>query len=187
MFMRILFLPVDIDLTNFNFTQFDKSVKFSTKYNPYWEATNISNDTIIKNNFNTILQQLPFKKITVLTYKVQERVVAPHIDVHPDMFLEPGELENIQENEPAGYRFVLSGSKDSVEIFNGTKWVTAISPTVPCCYLLNSTSAMHRVKSDPGRTVIYVRGILDVEKHNALIEKSYNKYKDYVISECVPS
>lgn len=185
--MGILFLPIDIDLTNFNFAQFDKSTKVTSTYKTFWESTEISDNTIVKNNFDAVLQQLPFKKITVLTYKVQQRRVAPHVDVYPDMLLEPNELEHIKEHEPAGYRFVLSGAADSVEVFDGTKWITALSPTVPCCYLLNSTTAIHRVKSDPGRTIIYVRGILDTEKHNALIERSYNKYKDFAISEYVPS
>jgi hypothetical protein len=179
--MSILFLPIDIDMSNFNFTQFDSSVKLKSTYNPFWDSTVISEDTVIQNKFGKVLEQLPFKKITVLTYKIQQRPVGPHVDVYPDMLFEDGELEHIKQHEPSGYRFVLAGATDSVEVFNGVDWVTATTPAVPCCYLLNSTEAKHRVKSDPSRTIIYVRGLLDTDKHQNLITRSYSKYKDYAI------
>ena len=176
----LLFLPVDIDLSEFNFTQFDKSVKL-TAYNPYWESTVITKETVIKNGFDKILDQLPFTDISVLTYKIQQTVVESHVDVYPSMNFKEGELEHIQEHEPSGYRFVLSGKSDSLEVFNGQEWVTAHTPAVPCCYLLNSTTGLHRVKEDNGRTIIYVRGMLDTVAHKHLIERSYSKYKDYAI------
>jgi hypothetical protein len=176
----LLFLPIDIDLSDVNFTQFDKSVKL-TAYNPYWESTVITKETVIKNGFDNILDQLPFTDISVLTYKIQQKVVNSHVDVYPSMNFKEGELEHIRAHEPAGYRFVLSGASDSIEVFNGQEWVTAHTPSVPCCYLLNSTTALHRVKEDIGRTIIYVRGILDTVAHKHLIERSYSKYKDYAI------
>lgn len=179
--MTILFLPIDIDLSNFNFTQFDNSIKLDSKYNPFWDSTVISPDTIVKNEFDKILNQLPFKKTTVLTHKIQQRPVSPHVNVYPDMMFEDGELKHIKHHEPSGYRFVLVGQLDSVEMFNGKEWVPALTPAVPCCYLLDSTTAKHRVKSDTGRTIIYVRGILDSNAHQMLIDRSYNRYKDYVI------
>jgi hypothetical protein len=176
----LLFLPIDIDMSGVNFTQFDKSVKL-TAYNPYWESTQITKDTIVKNDFDKILNQLPFTEISVVTYKIQQSIVNSHVDVYPSMNFKDAELEHIRAHEPAGYRFVLNGNSDSVEVFNGQKWITAYTPNVPCCYLINSTMAKHRVKEDFGRTIIYVRGILDPEKHQSLITLSYNKYKDYAI------
>ena len=176
----ILFLPIDIDMSAVNFTQFDKSVKL-TAYNPYWESTVVTKETIVKNGFDKILNQLPFTDISILTYKIQQTVVDSHVDVYPLMNFKEGELEHIRAHEPAGYRFVLSGNPDSVEVFNGKEWLTAYTPNIPCCYLLNSTAGLHRVKEDTGRTIIYVRGILDTNAHNKLIERSYSKYKDYAI------
>lgn len=176
----ILFLPIDIDLSNFDFTQLDNSKKL-TAYNPFWDSSSITDHTVIKNNFNQFLDQLPFKKITVLTYKIQQRPVGPHIDVYPEMDFEDGEYDHIKENEPCGYRFVLAGNLDRLEVFNGREWVVARTPTVPCCYLINSTIGKHRVKLDPNRTIIYVRGILDTDAHQMLIKHSYSKYNDYVI------
>jgi hypothetical protein len=176
----LLFLPIDIDMSAVDFTQFDKSVKL-TAYNPYWESTQVTKDTVLKNGFDKILNQLPFTYISVLTYKIQQSVVNSHVDVYPSMNFKDGELEHIRAHEPAGYRFVLNGKANSVEVFNGQEWVTAYTPTMPCCYLINSTIAKHRVKEDNGRTIIYVRGILDSDKHQSLITRSYKKYKDYAI------
>ena len=176
----LLFLPIDIDLSDVNFTQFDKSIKL-TAYNPYWESTVVTKETVIKNDFDKILNQLPFTDISVLTYKIQQTVVESHVDVYPSMNFKEGELEHIIANEPSGYRFVIKGANDSLEVFNGKEWITAYLPTVPCCYILNATAGKHKVKEDIDRRIIYVRGFLDESKHKALIEKSYIKYKDYAI------
>ena len=61
----ILFLPIDIDLSNFDFTQLDNSRKL-TAYNPYWNSSSITTHTVIKNNFNRFLDQLPFTKIFII-------------------------------------------------------------------------------------------------------------------------
>lgn len=178
--MKILFLPVDIDMSTFNFAQLDDSTKLRS-YNPYWDSSSITEDTVIKNGFDKILSQLPFTKITTLTYKIQQRMVQDHVDVYPSMIFETGELEHIKANEPVGYRFVIHGANDRVEVFNGNSWVTAYTPTIPCCYLLDSTSARHRVKDDTDRRIIYVRGFVDEVKHKELVQKSYAKFKDYAI------
>jgi len=184
---NILFLPIDIDIADVNFTQLDKSIRL-TSFNPYWESTKVTIDTLIKNNFDRILNQLPFTEITVITYKIQQRIVESHVDVYPALGIKEEELNHIRQNEPAGYRIVLCGAHDSVEVFDGRQWVTALTPSVPCCYLLHSTGAKHRVKEDTGRTIIYIRGILDTTKHYELINRSLEKYKNYTIyfNECEP-
>jgi len=176
----MIFLPIDIDLSNFDFTQLDNSTEL-TAFNPYWDSSLITERTVIKNGFNLILNQLPFTKITTLSYKIQKGKVGEHVDVYPEMTFEEGELEHIIANEPSGYRFVIKGANDSLEVFNGKEWITAYLPTVPCCYILNATTGKHKVKEDSDRRIIYVRGFLDALKHKALIEKSYIKYKDYAI------
>jgi hypothetical protein len=179
--MSIVFLPVDIDLTDFDFEQFDKSQRLTSVYNPYWESTVISQTTQDKNCFDRVLAQLPFKEITVLTYKTQEHPVNQHVDVYPEMTFKQDELAHIRAHEPAGYRLVVKGSPSVLEVYNGQEWVSAHTPA-PCCYLLNSTQGLHRVAADPGRTIIYIRGILDTERHYALIAKSLKKYRTLAIS-----
>ena len=106
----------------------------------------------------------------------------PHFDVYLNSkFIEEEELNNIQENEPCGYRLVLKGSTDALEVFDGEKWICPILPSVPCCYLIDSTRLKHRVKNDPGRELLYFRGLVDKTKHLKLIEKSMKKYGDLAI------
>jgi hypothetical protein len=176
----ILFLPIDIDLSNFDFNQFDNSRKLKA-FNPYWDSSVITADTIFKNNFSGILQQLPFVKVTTLTHKIQKAAVGEHVDVYPEMKLSVEELDHIRQNEPSGYRIVLKGNTDRLQIFNGSEWVTAYTPTAPCCYLLNATAGVHRVLEDIDREIIYIRGFLDIDKHRELIKKSFEKYEQYAI------
>jgi hypothetical protein len=178
--MNLLFLPIDIDLSELEFSQEDRSIELR-EYNPYWSSTPVDSQSILKNNFDKILNQLPFNQITTLTHKIQQKGVESHIDVYPSMTFKEGEFSHIKENEPCGYRFVLKGLADSLEIFNGQEWITASLPDIPCCYLLNSTSAYHRVKEDPNRETIYVRGFIDSEKHKKLINRSYKKYNEHAI------
>jgi hypothetical protein len=42
--------------------------------------------------------------------------------------------------------------------------------------------AKHRIKEDIDRTTIYMRGFLDEKKHQELIKKSFEKYKNYAIN-----
>lgn len=178
--MTILFLPIDIDVHLTSFYKEDSASRL-TAYNPYWASTPLSSNEIKKNNLDKILYQLPFTKITTLTHKFQEREVHSHVDVYPSMIFEDGEYQHIIDNEPAGYRLLLNGSLDCLEVFNGVEWIVAKIPKTPCCYLLNSTAAKHRVKEDINRELIYIRGFLDKKKHESLIAQSCIKYKDYVI------
>jgi hypothetical protein len=178
--MKLLFLPIDIDLTGFDFKQYDRSLE-NNQFNPYWDSTFISRDTIDKNNFDKILNQLPFTKITRLMFKTQKIAVGPHVDVMEKMILEDGEYDHISNNEPCGYRIVITGDRDKLNLKINDKFVTARLPSVPCCYVLNSTEALHSVDFDSYRETIYVRGFVDEIKNQTLLKKSLEKYKEFAI------
>jgi hypothetical protein len=178
--MKLLFLPIDIDLKGFEFQQMGE-LEHGNLFNPWWNATFIKEETIIKNDFNLILDQLPFKQITRLFHKTQKSAVGSHVDVMPQMQMEENEYDHIKKNEPCGYRIVLKGGTDKVKIKTSSGWVTSILPSVPSCYIINSTEAFHTVDFDEIRETIYIRGFLDIEKHHQLVEKSLLKYKDYAI------
>ena len=179
--MTLLFLPIDIDLTDFKFQQAADSQQLSSWFVAYWKTSLISRETRANTQLNCVLEQLPFKEITMLSYKLQEGTVDEHVDVHTEMNITPGELAHIRAHEPAGYRLVVTGSADVLEVYNGKEWLTAHTPA-PCCYLLNSTVGRHRVRADANRSLIYIRGILDTEAHAILIEKSLKKYGKWSIS-----
>ena len=180
--MNILFCPLDIDIEDIKFISVE-GVPVHTIYNPYWDSTYITEEVARKNNFDNILDQLPFEEINNIQYKIQQKIVNEHVDVYPSMKLKHGEYNHIVSNEPVGYRFVVKGRLDSIEVFNGERWVDAIIPRVPCGYIINSTSAKHRIKEDIGRTTIYVRGWVNKEKHFKLLHKSYARYHQYAVTE----
>jgi len=111
--------------------------------------------------------------------------VSPHYDVYPDMKFDEGEYANILNNEPAGYRLVIEGSTDTLHVKSGNTFELAQLPSVPGCYLLNSTAGLHMVKDDPGRKIIYVRGFINPDKHSALIDKSLKLYKDFALYDAI--
>lgn len=177
----LLFTPIDVDLTGIeNFIQYDDSFKIKS-FNKWWHTSRVSEQTVKINNLNRILEQLPFDQITVLSYKVQTSKVDAHVDVNSQMEFAPGEIENVKTNEPAGYRIVITGKTDSLEVYDGIGWQTIKLPHVPCCYVINSFTCRHRVKEDIGRKIIYVRGILNGDRHKELLAKSIAKYQGYQI------
>lgn len=174
-------MPIDIDLLDLNFSK-KSAGKRMTAFNPYWTTTIVSDNEANEAGLTQVLSQLPFDRITIVTHKVQEQPVGAHVDVYPNMIFEGNEYEHICNTEPAGYRILLKGNLDKLEVFNGRQWVTAQIPSSPGCYILNSTTALHRVNDDPGREIIYVRGFLNVERHKELLNRSYEKYKDCAIT-----
>ena len=177
---KILFCPLDIELDDIEFSIVEGTPVVS-KYNPYWNSTFISKETIKKNNFDKVIEQLPFDKISHLQYKIQQQTVDSHVDVYPGYKFAPGEYKHILDTEPSGYRFIVKGAVDSLEVFDGTMWITTRVPKIPCAYILNSTSAIHRVKEDESRTTIYIRGWLNKERHLELLKRSYEKFSSYAV------
>jgi hypothetical protein len=176
--MKILYLPIDINLSNMVIPEVDFKNSVDGKYQPYWNTFKITDE-----NLKHIFDQLPFEKITNVYFKEQQSIVKPHVDVYPDMTFEVGEYKNILENEPAGYRIVLSGGTNKLFVKSGDEFKPAVLPTIPGCYLLNSTKGIHMVADDPGRKIIYIRGFLNPAQHTALIQKSLEKYKNLAILE----
>lgn len=180
--MKLIFCPIDIDLSKFVFKQSSESEK-NIFFNPWWDSTFIKEDTVIRNGFDKILNQLPYTKITRLFYKTQKIQVESHLDVMPQMIMEEGEYDHIKSNEPCGYRIVINGGVDKLRILKKGEWVSADIPCTPCCYVINSTEAYHSVDYDNLRETIYIRGFVEEKKHQMLLEKSLLKYKKYAIYE----
>lgn len=151
----------------------------NAKYQPYWTTSRITET--LDDNLKFILDQLPISKVTNIYYKEQKESVSPHYDVYPNMKFEEGEYANILDNEPSGYRLVLEGSTDVLYVKSQGTFKLAELPSVPCCYLLNTTAGLHMLKDDPGRKIIYIRGFIDTARHQTLIEKSLNRYKNLSI------
>lgn len=179
MFKNLIYCPIDIEVDITKFTSLSGVPVFA--YNPWWDSTSFSEDVAKKNNFSHILEQLPYDKIINMQHKVQHQKVDSHVDVFPQLSLPKEEYEHVLKTEPSGYRFVLKGKDDSLEVHDGKEWITTKLPAVPCVYVINSSSAQHRVKEDKMRTTIYVRGQINLDKHWELLDRSYKKYSDYAV------
>ena len=177
--MNLLFLPIDIEIPKIDLTHSLSMIRKGKKHQWWWNVVNV--DESVDKNLKFILDQLPFDKITNVYYKEQTRPVSPHCDVYPSMNFEEGEYANILDNEPAGYRLVLEGSTNVLYVKSGDTFKLAALPSVPSCYLLNSTAGLHKVKDDPGRKIIYVRGFINPAKHKVLINKSLKLYQNFAV------
>lgn len=179
--MTLLFLPIDIQIDKIEFKRTENLKKVPEQlFQPaWWDSAILDNQALMQ--FDHIIAQLPYDKISMVMHKFQNKPVGSHLDVYPNMRISAEELDNIKDNEPCGYRIVLNGKDDVLEIFNGKEWLTPKLPSTPCCYLINSTQLRHRVKDDPGREILYFRGIINKTRNQELIEKSLKLYKDYAV------
>jgi len=94
------------------------------------------------------------------------------------------------ENEPIGYRFIVSGSRNSLYMCNENNTqqkVFCSTPKETDAYVINHCTQMHgmdpKESVDDERVVGFIDGIVDPNKHKQLIEKSYNVYKSYSLSK----
>ncbi len=185
--MNLLFLPIDIEIPKIDTSKIQSTINVindltyikTAEYNEYWDTSRIT--YTVDDTLKSVLDQLPIKKVSNVYYKEQKQAVAPHYDVYPNMKFEEGEYANIVENEPAGYRLVIEGSTDVLYVQSQGTFKLAELPSVPSCYLLHTTAGLHKLKNDPGRKIIYIRGLIDTARHQMLIEKSLKRYKNLAI------
>lgn len=175
---NLIFLPIEIDIASINFS-IDKPSK--PTFQGLWQTKELSENEILDSEIKFITDQLPYERITLGKYNTQSSIVPPHIDVQPSWTTTLEEYEHIKNNEPAGYRVVLIGERDSLEVFDNLEWRKAVLPKVPFAYVLNSTQYKHKVREETGRQTLYFRGFLDETKHKKLINQNLEKYREYAI------
>jgi len=127
--------------------------------------------------------------------------VAPHVDgnyvtaPHPHhMTITQKMLDHQLANEPIGYRFVVSGSRDTLymckeydyskDMNNQQKWFCTI-PNETDAFLINNCTQPHGVDVKQGidddRIVGFILGKVNTAEHQKLIKRSADKYKKYVV------
>lgn len=178
-FSNLLFLPIDIEIPNITIDRSGLYKVPEQMHQPkWWDTVIVNSDPNRMKLFQPIVDQLPYVNEPMIMHKFQNIPVGPHFDVYKSMRISDEEFKNIQHNEPCGYRMVLSGQFDKLQFLKGDEWITPTLPSMPVCYLINSTKLKHRVLDDPGREVAYFRGIIDPHKHKKLLERSFAKYGD---------
>lgn len=191
---NLLFIPVDIKLPDLKFPELEQ-IKSGIDGASFWdyeqlldiqdlkESSPWRNDLDdIRNTYKEIISQLPFESLENVRLSIQSRSVKPHIDVSEKT--KNRSIDNYNHyliNEPCGYRIVIAGSTNSLKLIVNDKIVTANLPSVPCVYLINSTTCYHYVNRDIGRKTVYIRGKVKREEHMYMIRKSLERFKDYAI------
>ena len=105
-------------------------------------------------------------------------------------------LDHQMANEPIGYRFVVSGSRDTLYMCNEYDYSKDMSDqpkhfcTIPedtDAFLINNCSQPHGVDVKDGidddRIVGFILGKVNESAHRELIERSANKYKQYTVKK----
>lgn len=185
--MKLVFCPIDLDVSSItHFPEIRNNQNHS--FNKYWDneilldepnkwRENLHEDC---NQIKELVLQLPFKELHYVRFSRQIGPVLAHKDIIREHLSEQ-DWKDTKNNEPCGYRIVLTGEPDTLEGFINREWKPLFLPSVPCCYVGDTTGLTHRVQDDPERCLIYVRGIVDEEKHQQLLKKSLERYGDYAV------
>lgn len=175
---NLIFLPIDLNIGG---DFFDVDQPMISTFGGLWNTKVLGQEQYDHPFIRSITSQLPFKEITLIKLNVQARDVPPHVDVKLGYVKNLKEFSHIKENEPAGYRIILKGKNDALEVFDGKHWQNCEVPKTPFAYVLNSTNTLHRVTDQSDRLTLYFRGYLDIDKHQQLIESNLSKYREYAI------
>lgn len=132
----------------------------------------------LREKFELALSYLPYKECTYAQILSQKKSIVPHWDHY-------GEETIPNEPEPAGLKIMLT-HQDARSFFvmkdaNSKRDFIKIPPDTNS-FAINERSVLHgaRYIGKP-KYVISTFGIIDKNKHAELIERSREKYKDWII------
>jgi hypothetical protein len=190
---NLLFLPLDINVSTLLFPTLS-NIRSNIIGASFWDYEQLldlnlndkfswrSNLDPVRDNIKEFINKLPFETLENVRISVQTKIVNPHVDVSDET--KNKSLENYQhylENEPCGYRIVITGNRNALKLINLGKIITADLPHIPCAYVINSTTCRHFIDGDLGRKTIYIRGKVKPKEHARMIEKSLIRFKKYAI------
>ena len=186
---NLLWLPIDIPKfpypnmelaqdTSWAFWTFGKMVDGNSPY----EETILKQE--ILDQYSKLLewfQHFPYKSIRNIKWNTQIGEVLPHIDfTKPDN--NPELFRNNSENEPCGYRILIRGSRtNKLFVMRGNEKIYVDIPDDTDVYVLRHTDGLHGVDMDENRTTIFTHFEIDPVRHELLIEKSLEKYKNFAV------
>lgn len=131
-----------------------------------------------------IEKYLPFEKLKYVAAISSRGEVPMHFD-HTEKISDK-ERDFYKSNDPCYYRFLLDGSINNDSFYVYTKRLGkqyCKMPNDSPGWAMGSYSCAHgNDESLSGRKLLlYVMGDLDKEKHRKLIERSYQRFRDYAI------
>jgi hypothetical protein len=121
----------------------------------------------------SVLKQLPFKQLSVSGMLYQMGDIPPHNDTHDPR----------QPTEPRRYTIYLTNPDYNTFYFekDGKKYFPKINKDYSC-FVFNNTDVKHgALKLDREKIILTCAGILDNEKHDLLLNRSINKFKEELL------
>lgn len=172
---NLLFLPIDLDTSYLNNLVLNNT-EDKPIWNPFWSVSNVE----LTVNILNFCEQLPLIKIDKFYYKTQFGIVGEHVDTNKSK-CDPIMYENLSSNEPAGFHIIIKGSKNMLHVYDGESFIKTTIPKTTNSYVMNITETLHKVDEDENRQTIFIRGIIDSNRHKEFIKSNLEKYHNYAI------
>lgn len=131
-----------------------------------------------------IKENLPFKKFKYITAISSKGSVPMHYDLTES--ISDQEKDYYKTNDPCFYRLVLDGTMHQQSFYVYTKTMGKVycrMPTDSPGWIMGSYSCGHGNDEEAAnqKLLLYIMGDLDLNKHQGLVARSYDRYKDYAI------
>lgn len=138
-----------------------------------------------KTNLSQIVEWIeknfPYKTLRNVKFNRQVAHTNQHVDYDYPKDLDL--FHNNQNNEPCGYRAVITGSKSGC-LYLVNNQGERIYPTLPDTtdtYVIGTTNTLHGVEEESERETLYMHFEIDREEHQKLLERSLEKYREFAV------
>lgn len=132
-----------------------------------------------------MLDQLPFKELSIVVLFKQHEQVSTHIDLQKWMNIQD-ESEIAFDLEPRRYNILMTKHHYKSFYICENQNSERIFPNIPAhrpCHALCESQHWHGAEyAGPDKIQLAVYGILDRPKHREMVRKNLEKFKDEVIS-----
>jgi len=144
---------------------------------------------IVENPF--VEEHLPFRSIVnAKVLKSNDTALGIHVDIGKYDWAGMEFYQHQYEMAPAAYRIILDGEGERILYYTDAPdtprehWVWARMPPSTNSFIHSSVDSLHGAEYYPGlnRFILFIHGWLDPVRHRALLERSYQRYRDYSIS-----
>lgn len=195
---KLLWIPADIpkleysnrliELYNCDYKNKENAKAFESQQ--FTVRTENYQETVFKNEYldshrfliDYIQTHLPFDRLVNIKIHRPVNKGKTHID-----FLYPEKnfklFENNKETEPCGYRMIIKGNRHgNLYIKNNVEKLYPQLPETTDWYIIGSTNVPHGLNDkDFNRFILFCHGYINKKKHQDIIERSIDKYKEYAI------
>jgi hypothetical protein len=201
-FKDILWMPIDLPV----FDKKDELVKeFKTDFTADAKSYDVRGQLFLEHSNNYAISKvkegltysqndlieycktnLPFTDlVNIKIHHIKTTGMKLHIDFgDPEKNTEMWEHTNM--HEPCGFRMIIKGTKSGDMVVNvDDNNIVPVMPDETDWYAINYTECLHGsnpVSTDiDDRYVLFCMGRIDKEKHKELINRSINKYSDFIV------